>query len=279
MESGGVTEQEELVGEEDVDALLRWKTGAIALPGGKATLALGEGFRYLDPAQARTVLEDLWGNPPGPKTLGMVFPADLGPLSEEGWGVVLTYVEEGHVPDGDAGEIDYDELLASMQAETREENAERSRAGFGSIEIVGWAAPPHYDARAHTLYWARELRFDGVPDTTLNYDVRVLGREGVLSMNAVASTDDLSTVRQGMDALLGSVAFTQGNRYEDYDSSVDELAAYGIGGLIAGKVAAKVGLWKVLVGGLLAAKKFLIVALVGIGGLVSRLVRRNRAAA
>ncbi len=39
--------------------------------------------------------------------------------------------------------------------------------------------------------------------------------------------------------------------YGDFDSNIDKVAAYGIGGLVAGKLAAKVGL-------LVAAKKFLV---------------------
>ena len=36
--------------------------------------------------------------------------------------------------------------------------------------------------------------------------------------------------------------FNEGNTYADFDPDIDEIAAYGIGGLIAGKVLAKVGL-------------------------------------
>lgn len=42
------------------------------------------------------------------------------------------------------------------------------------------------------------------------------------------------------------VSFTEGNRYADYVPGVDTMAAVGIGGLIAGKVAAKAGLLIVL---------------------------------
>ena len=38
------------------------------------------------------------------------------------------------------------------------------------------------------------------------------------------------------------ISFTQGNRYSDYLPGTDTVAAVGIGGLIAGKAAAKAGL-------------------------------------
>ena len=262
---------------EEVDARFEWRTGSIQLQNGLATLELGPGFRYLDPEQARMVLEDIWGNPPD-RTLGMVFPADRGPISDGAWAVVLTYASDGHVPDEDANEIDYGEMLADMQESAEEENAARTRAGYGTIEVVGWAAAPHYDPAAHKLYWAKELRFDGAPDTVLNYDVRVLGRRGVLSMNAVASMGQLDEVRAGMETLLASVRFRNGERYEDFHSKLDQVAAYGVGGLIAGKVALKVGLWKGLVAGLLAAKKLVIVAVAVLGGSFVKLFNRKKAA-
>ncbi|MGH9940273.1 MAG: DUF2167 domain-containing protein, partial [Blastocatellia bacterium] len=42
------------------------------------------------------------------------------------------------------------------------------------------------------------------------------------------------------------VEFNEGHRYGDYVAGVDKVAAYGIGGLIAGKLAAKAGLFKLL---------------------------------
>src|SRR4029453_13707793 len=97
-------------------------------------------------------------------------------FSDEGWGVVITYDEDGFVEDDDAAEINYTELLADMQKDTRSESEAREKGGCKSIELVGWAAPPHYDDATHKLYWAQELSFGSSPEHTLNYNIRVLGR-------------------------------------------------------------------------------------------------------
>lgn len=248
----------------DLEASLRWQAGTVALGTGLATLRLPDGFRYLDPEQSRMVLEDWWGNPPGERTLGMIFPAGVGPTAEDGWGVVLTYSAEGHVPDADAEEIDYDELLREIQRASRERSREHERQGYPAIEVVGWAAEPSYQPATHRILWARELRVGDNEESTLNYDVRVLGRRGVLSMNAVASMSKLETVEQALATLLPVVEFDQGNRYEDFDPGRDSLAAYGLGGLVAGKLAAKVGLFKGLLALLLAAKKLLVLAVIAV---------------
>jgi uncharacterized membrane-anchored protein len=51
---------------------------------------------------------------------------------------------------------------------------------------------------------------------------------------------------------------------------VDKVAAYGIGALVAGKVAAKVGFFKLALGFILAGKKFLLLALIPIAALAKK---------
>lgn len=243
------------------DQTLNYQSGDVAVGNGLATLHLGESFRYLNPSDAQQVLVDAWGNPPGAETLGMIVPADLSPVDpERGWGVIVSYTEDGHVEDDDAEDIDYDELLESMQEATEQDNAIRQEQGYAPIHLVGWAEPPHYDGERHTLYWAKELKSEEGGENSLNYAIRVLGRKGVLELNAVSGMSQLAAIKPQMETVYGLVEFEQGNRYADFDPDLDEVAAYGLGGLIAGKVAMKAGLWAVIVKGALAAKKFLIVA-------------------
>ncbi|HKG15727.1 MAG TPA: DUF2167 domain-containing protein [Pyrinomonadaceae bacterium] len=268
---------------EDVDAeaaafesQLEYRRGRIVLPGDIATLDVPENFRYLAPEQADKILVEAWGNPPGTKTLGMLFPSDVSPLSEEGWGVVITYDEDGHVDDGDANAIDYDEMLKQMREDTAENNKERAEKGYQPMTLYGWAAAPHYDASAHKLYWARELSVGGSPQHTLNYDIRILGRKGVLSFNAIAAMSRLGDIEESMKQVMAFSDFNAGQRYADFDSKTDNLAAYGIGALVAGKVAAKVGLFKLMLGAILAAKKLVVVAVVAVGGIIARLLGRKK---
>jgi len=258
------------------ESQLEYKRGRVVLPGDIATLDVPDNFRYLSPEQADKILVEAWGNPPGTKTLGMLFPSDVSPLAEEGWGVVITYSEDGHVDDGDAGGIDYDEMLKQMKEDTAENNKERVKQGYEPLTLHGWAAAPHYDASAHKLYWARELSVAGAPQHTLNYDVRILGRKGVLSFNAIAPASRLGDIEESMKQVMAFSDFNAGQRYADFDSKTDNLAAYGIGALVAGKVAAKVGFFKLILGAILAAKKLVIVAVVAIGGIIARLLGRKK---
>ena len=198
--------------------------------------------------------------------------ATVDPFEDGAWAVVLTYLNEGHVDDKDAAKIDYKDLMKQMKSDTEENNDEREKAGYGRVNLIGWATEPRYDSTTHKLYWAKELDFGG-DEHTLNYDVRVLGREGVLSMNAVANMNQLQDVQQGMQSLLKLSEFNAGHRYDEFNSSTDRMAAYGIGALVAGGVAAKLGLFAKLFALLVAFKKVVIVGVVAIAGFIGRLFK------
>ena len=268
-------EAAEAAGEEESQGpALDYQTGNIVLPNKVATLHLGSNYRYLDPANAEKVLV-AWGNPPGHETQGAIVPNDVDPFTEEGWAVFLTYEDDGHVDDSDAAEIDYDDLLKDMQEGTEDANPERKKAGYPEVHLVGWAEPPHYDASAKKLYWAQHLRGSS-GQNSLNYDVRVLGREGVLSMNAVAGMNQLDAVRQDMRPLIEVAEFNEGYRYAEFNKSTDRMAEYGLGALIAGGVAAKLGLFGKLFAVLLALKKFIIIGLIAVGGFIAKLFGKKK---
>jgi uncharacterized membrane-anchored protein len=261
---------------EQFEGSLTFQKGAITLPGGMATLNVPDSFRYLNPGDAERVLVEAWGNPSGEGTLGMLFPADVSPVDEDSWGVVITYEEDGYVSDKDADAIDYDDLLKDMKAAVAERNKERQEQGYQAIDLVGWAAKPRYDRPSHKLYWAKELSFAADREHTLNYNIRVLGRRGVLVLNAVSSMHQMENVAKQMQTVLAFTDFNPGFRYADYDAKTDKKAAYGIAALVAGGVAAKAGLFTKLLGILLAAKKAVIVGLVALGAAVLRLFKKKK---
>jgi uncharacterized membrane-anchored protein len=87
----------------------------------------------------------------------------------------------------------------------------------------------------------------------------------------------LSTVEADMQSVMGFVEFNEGHRYADFVPGADKVAAYGIGALVAGKVAAKVGLFKILLGALVAAKKFLVAGVVALLAFGKKLFGRRPA--
>jgi uncharacterized membrane-anchored protein len=202
--------------------------------------------------------------------LGLLMPAKAGPLSAESWAVIITYEEEGYVKDQDAEKIDYTDLLKQMQKDTRDTNKEREKQGYPAVELVGWAAPPRYDKAVHKLYWAKELKFSDSDGNTLNYNIRVLGRRGVLVLNAVAAMSQLPEIERSAPKILAALDFSE--------ASGDKVASYGIAALVAGGVAAKLGLFKGLWVLLLGAKKFVIVGFIALAAWFRKLFGKSKPA-
>lgn len=259
---------------------LKYQQGDIELQGGLATLKVPKEFNYLGPDDTEKVLVNLWGNPPSKeKPLGMLMPAGLTPLSNNCWAVTIEYAKIGYVKDDDASKINYDDLLKKMQKDTLDENAARKEHGYQTLTLVGWAAPPRYDAATHKLYWAMDLKAEGADTDSLNYNIRMLGRKGVLVLNAIAGIDQFDEIQKQTPQILAMVDFKEGSRYADFDPKTDQVAKYGIAALVAGgalAAAAKLGLLKGLWIFLLAAKKFVIIAVVAIAAMFKKLWARIR---
>jgi uncharacterized membrane-anchored protein len=251
---------------------LKYQTGQIRLRDGLATISLSDSFRYLDPAGTDTLLTGIWGNPPAhEKTLGTITPADFNPFDDRGWCVVLSYDEDGHVNDDDAAKIDYADLLKTMRESTRESSQQRVKDGYPAVELVGWAAKPSYERATHKFYWAKEIKFgDSQDGNTLNYNLRILGRGGVLVLNVVAGMAQLHKVEAAVPELLRMVDFNPGQRYADYTPGTDKVATYGLAALVAGGVAAKTGLLKGLFVAVLAMKKFVVMGVVALLAFLKR---------
>ena len=81
-----------------------------------------------------------------------------------------------------------------------------------------------------------------------------------------------------MPEIISMVNFLPGNRYTDYQQGNDKVAAYGLGALILGGVAAKVGLFKGLIALIIARKKFAIIGAIAIGGFFVRMYRKFKRA-
>ncbi len=249
--------------------------GEINLSGNLATLNVPENFYYLGPTDTEKVLVKVWGNPPGSgqDTLGMLFPAETTPFDQGSWGVTIAYQEDGYVSDEDADKLDYDELLSQMKEATREAGKERAEQGYGTMELVGWASEPHYDRGSHKMYWAKEMKFGDAPANTLNYSIRILGRKGVLILNFIAGMEQKEMIDSNVDTVMAMAEFDQGSQYEDFDPSIDKVAAYGIGALVAGKVLAKTGL---IAAALVFLKKFGVLIVIGVGVFLGKFFRRKK---
>jgi len=229
-----------------VEALPWTKYPAIIDLAGHATVPLFKGLEYLGSGQSAQFIQ-LNGNPP-PSV-----PAYIISKNNFQWFAVFSFDESGYVKDDE--KIDADKLLSSLQEGNRQNAERRKQLGLGSLSLVGWYVSPHYDISTHRLEWGTKL-VDDQNNITVNYTVRLLARNGVMSATLISSPGKLDADIVEFKNTLDSIKFNSGQNYAEFRAG-DKVAAYGLGALVIGGAAAVAvksgaGLFKALGVGLLA---------------------------
>jgi uncharacterized membrane-anchored protein len=263
-------------------APIPWQPGPTTVNlGHDLTLAVPAEDAFLESKSAAKILEKM-GSFHNDDLLGVVVSKEEGAE----WFITIRYAEEGYIKDDE--KIDSDELLKAIKEGTDEANKERVEKGFKALKIDGWTEPPAYQKALHHLVWA--LNVSDEDGKSINYNTRILGRRGYVSINLVTDPPRLAEYKPQAATVLAATTFNSGARYEDFDEKKgDKVAEYGLAGLVlggAGLAAAKlvkIGLFakffKVIVAGLIAAKKAIVVALVAIGAAIKKLFQGKKAVA
>jgi uncharacterized membrane-anchored protein len=164
--------------------------------------------------------------------------AFFGPTSErEDWFALVYYHDVGYVRDNER--IDADEMLKAISQATEEGNRQRQLNGWNPMEVVGWSTPPHYDAVGNHLEYGilgASIMPDGTRKQSVNYHMKLLGREGFLDVTIVAGESGVESAVQQMRALANGIQFNPGKTYAEYRQG-DKVAKYGLAGLILGGAA------------------------------------------
>lgn len=265
---------------------LPWRRGpdAIALGHG-VTLDLPAGYLFLGQPHAAQEMVKM-GNLYNDNLLGLVVSGEDIEQDDEGYLISLRFDDEGHVKDDE--KVDGKEILDAIREGEDDYNEERKQKGFPPIHADGWQVEPRYDKSKHELIWGLLLSSpDEKPeDRSLNYNTRVLGRTGYISVNLVTAPNALEKHKAAASAIVSAAHFAPGMRYEDFDEKKDKVAEYGLTGLVLGGVGlgiaklAKIGLLakfgKVIIAALIAGKKAIIALLVAAGAAARKLLGRRR---
>ena len=137
-----------------------------------------------------------------------------------------------------------------------------------------WDVPPFYDNDLHSLSWSL-LAHDNQNNGVINYNVRLLSREGYISAILVSDPENLKKDRIVFNnKILSQFNLKKGQRYEDFDSKTDKVAEFGLTGLIlggAGLAVAKKWAFAII---LPLLKKFWIVLVLAVGAIWA-FIRKN----
>jgi uncharacterized membrane-anchored protein len=177
------------------------------------------------------------------------------------WFALFEFSPVGYVRDDES--IDPNVIFEALKRVNVRSNEERRKLGLPVLELEGWFTPPHYDIQTRRLEWATKLRnVDG--DISVNYNIRLLGRSGVMNAVLVSEPETLASDVRAFKSTLASFSFDAGERYMEFRAG-DKVAEYGLTGLIVGgavAVAAKSGLLNIL-------GKFGLLIIAGIGAVIA----------
>lgn len=236
-----------------------WTREGFGKLGSRAQVAIPRGYRFTNGDGAREMMR-LYDNIPNDSLLGMLTTEGFGP-----W-IVFSFDDSGYVRDDEKDKLDADALLKSLKEGQERANERRKELGIGTLEILGWAVPPHFNDQTKNLEWATRARGDegGI---SVNYQTRLLGRHGVMAVTLVCEPEEMEGLLPQYQATIGTFQYTDGESYAEYRSG-DKVAKYGLTALIAGGAAvaaSKMGLFAFLGAKLAKLGKGLIVIVLAIG--------------
>ena len=249
---------------------VKGEQGIIHFPNERFAINTPKGFVYLNKERSNHLLSDYWNNHSDSDLLGVLLPDSVDIYIKADIAYVIYYDPSGYVSDKDADEIDYNDLLKKLQSFSKEQNTKEGTDWL----LLGWADQPFYDKKRKALHWAKHLHSDKEKDDWMNYDLRVLGKDGFVIIQAVCGMDYHSNVKQQVSNIIGSVSFDKGYAYEDFNPDRDHFAEWTLGGLIAGKMLAKAGVLAKLSVFSLKFWKLIIVGAIAVLSAVSKLFKK-----
>ena len=106
----------------------------------------------------------------------------------------------------------------------------------------------------------------------------------MVSAELVADAAQLGAIVPQFDQVIGATKFVSGQTYSEWREG-DKVAAFGLVALVAGGAgvaAGKLGLfgklWKLVLAFVLAVKKLVVIAVIGLAAFVKRLFRKKKTA-
>jgi uncharacterized membrane-anchored protein len=249
---------------------IKWEAGpTVGKIGSMAEIQVPEGYSFTGAEGAQELLV-LYGNPRNPNVLGAMVPD----AEDEDWTLIFQFSDIGYVDDSDRDSLDADAIMSDFQASIPAGNQQRRSMGMEEMNAMSWTERPFYSPATNNLTWALKLDFPS--GSSINYDIRLLGRSGVMEVTLVGDPETYTAAVPKVNKILEGYQFTSGNKYAEWKQG-DKVAAYGLAGLVGGGAlvaASKTGLLAKL--GLLLAKggKAIIVGVIVFMGAIGSFLKR-----
>ncbi|MBL7768425.1 MAG: DUF2167 domain-containing protein [Flavipsychrobacter sp.] len=221
---------------DSLNQVLKFHSGKLRFTDQSIRMKVPDGYYFIEPDQARYILENIWGNIPDEEVLGMIVRSDFAPSNiNSDYSFVISYAPIGYVSTETDKEFNHLDLLNDIRDQLQKANEKRLELGFNSLQVENWVMVPYFDEYKKALYWATELKVNGSNESLVNYNLRLLGKNGVLKINAVGTMDQLPAIKKVLPFFLSQSEFLEGFRYSDHAEQSSSNNNWKLSELISGK--------------------------------------------
>lgn len=212
---------EQTYSDETEDGILT-QSGSFSISEAPVEFNLPNGFLYLDANTTKSLLGD-WGNDTSAlkDVIGMIIPESTPSVHDIDKAWIVSYRNVGHVQDNKAGDMGFKWILDGLRYSDIYKNVQ-----------LDWSWTPKYDSQHHRL--SLPLMCIEGSDTTINHRQIIFGNEGIVDMKPIILASELQWLYENDDLINDAVGFTQGSRYEDFDSTKQEYAYKSVSAFIKG---------------------------------------------
>ena len=209
----------------------------INIPNSKASINL-EDFYYVDILENYRQVQQLmyWSN-------GIEYPRtthylDIYLTDQDSYVVnVEKFIGDGYIKGDDWSQVDPDEFLEQLKSASVENNKERLKNGYNTVQDIRWHIKPEFNKDLGYVYYSLIVVFDD-GNETYNSTAMVLGREGYTDLTFVFKESIAHLMPNEIDKVVQSFDYNSGVQYSDFKAG-DKIAAYGVGALVAGSLGIK----------------------------------------
>ena len=256
-ENSGFPQTQEAIDEEIINLPWEYELQEYSLENSNSTFELSEGFALLRGDAARR-FDYLTQGMEDPDTEALIYNQDTEIQ------LIFNYYPEGYVSLEDWEDLDADDLLKEISANTESDNTERAKNNISSLKIGGWLQKPRLNKDNKTVSWVFDV-VDG-EERYVNAISIKLGRKGYEKVTWVSSYDNYLKSMDLMVSLVNQQKFDKGSRYADF-SIGDKIAAFGIASLVAITAGGNQKTQGILAGLIAMGKKLLIPVLIALGAI------------
>ncbi|MGH2566943.1 MAG: DUF2167 domain-containing protein [Bacteroidota bacterium] len=200
---------------------------AVAIPGAPARIVLPSGFSILAQTEAFKFLAPFYH--PNPDVDALLLPPNTGAP----WYIKFKFYRSGYASlDQLQDDVEGLDLFQELRKKTREENRQREREGYFTVNVTRSIERPTLDTERPMVDFAVETLQS--TDFSVERHILLPSRSGILHCTVVCLQGTYPAVKQLSNEIIAALTFNAGERYEDFDPESDAEASGGIGLAIFG---------------------------------------------